>query len=247
MNALDNGVTNGFDWYRVFGGRQDYVTYSLQGREVTIELDNDFVTPTTALDALWQYNWRSFLGYAENALCGVHGTVTNDNDGIPVKAMIFINGHDQDSSQVFSDSLTGNFTRLIAPGVWTFNITARGYYPATVSNVSVVDGVPTILEIRLIPILNSNDTISTPIIKIYPDPANEFISIIFPDRQIGKVVVRIFDSLGKIVADYQDFANEDTPLVYNVSALASGCYSVMITNDSSGAVDKGRFVVARHF
>ncbi len=161
--------------------------------------------------------------------------------------MIFITGHDKDSSQVFSDSLTGNFTRLIAPGIWTFRVTAQGYYTATITNVSVIDRVPTILVVRLVPIINSSDTISTPIIKIYPDPANEFIRIIFPDRQIGKVNIRIFDSLGRIVADYLDFAYEDTPLVYSVSGLASGCYTVIIINDSSGFVDKGRFVVARHF
>ena len=45
MNYLDNGVTNGYYWYPVNGGRQDYVTYELQGREVTIELDSDYITP----------------------------------------------------------------------------------------------------------------------------------------------------------------------------------------------------------
>ncbi len=61
MEELDNGVTNGFDWYKINGGRQDFVTYELQGREVTIELDYNYVTPVAQLDALWQYNWRSFL------------------------------------------------------------------------------------------------------------------------------------------------------------------------------------------
>ncbi len=45
MDYLDNGVTNGYDWYVVYGGRQDYVTYSLNGREITVELDTNFVTP----------------------------------------------------------------------------------------------------------------------------------------------------------------------------------------------------------
>ncbi len=49
--------------------------------------------------------------------------------------------------------------------------------------------------------------------------------------------------MGKEMADFQDFAYEDTPLVYNVQGLASGWYSVMITNDKSGIVDRGRFVV----
>lgn len=243
MTELDNGVTNGYDWFSINGGRQDFVTSDLQGREVTIELDFNFVTPTTRLDALWQYNWHSLLRYIENALYGIHGRVTDDSDGKPVRAMIYISGHDRDSSQVFSDSLNGNFTRLIAPGIWTLQVSAKGYYSTTVSNVSVVNGMPVNLDIKLVPILNAVDTVTTPVIKIYPDPANEFIRIIFPERQVGKVNVKVFNSMGKEMADYQDFAYGDTPLVYNVQGLASGWYSVMITNDKSGIVDRGRFVV----
>ena len=49
MNDLDNGVTRGAVWYIIYGGRQDYVTYGLQGREVTIELDDQSVTPAAQL------------------------------------------------------------------------------------------------------------------------------------------------------------------------------------------------------
>ncbi len=71
MNFMDNGVTNGFDWYSIFGGRQDFVTWELQGREVTIELHDEYVTPETQLNSIWQYNYRSLLGYLENALYGI--------------------------------------------------------------------------------------------------------------------------------------------------------------------------------
>jgi hypothetical protein len=45
MNFLDNGVTRGALWYIVYGGRQDFMTWELHGREVTIEIDDQFVTP----------------------------------------------------------------------------------------------------------------------------------------------------------------------------------------------------------
>ncbi len=61
MTDLENGITNGADWYIIYGGRQDFVTYELQGREVTIELDDTHVTPAADLNSLWQYNWRSLL------------------------------------------------------------------------------------------------------------------------------------------------------------------------------------------
>jgi hypothetical protein len=103
--------------------------------------------------------------------------------------------------------------------------------------------MPVNLDIKLVPIINAIDTVTTPLIKIYPDPANEFIRIIFPERQVGKVNIKVFNSLGKLMADYQDFANEDTPLVFDVQGLAAGWYSIMITNGFSGIIDRGRFVV----
>ena len=72
MNMLDNGVTRGALWYIVYGGRQDFMTGELHGREVTIEIDDQFVTPAAQLPLLWQYNYRSLLGYLENALYGIH-------------------------------------------------------------------------------------------------------------------------------------------------------------------------------
>ncbi|MDO9340561.1 MAG: M14 family zinc carboxypeptidase, partial [Bacteroidales bacterium] len=53
MNELDNGVTRGAVWYIIYGGRQDFVTYELQGREVAIELDDQYITPAAQLTLLW--------------------------------------------------------------------------------------------------------------------------------------------------------------------------------------------------
>ncbi|MBS1232263.1 MAG: hypothetical protein H6R35_1101, partial [Bacteroidetes bacterium] len=75
MTFMYNGVTNGYEWYQINGGRQDFVTRELQGREVTIELHDDYVTPESQLNSLWQYNYRSLLGYLENALYGIQGYI----------------------------------------------------------------------------------------------------------------------------------------------------------------------------
>ena len=79
MDEFENGIVRGAEWYVVFGGRQDFVTWELQGREVTIELDNNYKTPSDNLETLWQNNYRSLMGYLENALYGIHGKVLDDN------------------------------------------------------------------------------------------------------------------------------------------------------------------------
>jgi hypothetical protein len=55
------GLRESYNWYSIFGGRQDYVTYNLHGREITVELDEDYITPVAELDDLWEYNYRSML------------------------------------------------------------------------------------------------------------------------------------------------------------------------------------------
>ena len=40
FNYLNNGITNGWDWYEVDGGRQDFMNYFKLCRESTIELSN---------------------------------------------------------------------------------------------------------------------------------------------------------------------------------------------------------------
>lgn len=61
MSDLDNGVTNGYAWYAVAGGRQDYMTYFMHGREVTIELCHTKLTTASQLPTYWNYNKASLL------------------------------------------------------------------------------------------------------------------------------------------------------------------------------------------
>ena len=89
MSDLDDGVTRGAVWYVVYGGRQDFVTQELHGREVTIELDDQHITPASQLPVLWENNWRSLLGYLENALYGIHGMVFDSQSYTPVACKSF--------------------------------------------------------------------------------------------------------------------------------------------------------------
>ena len=50
MTKLDNGITDGYDWFEVHGGRQDYMTYYQGGREVTIELIDKYLVNGSELD-----------------------------------------------------------------------------------------------------------------------------------------------------------------------------------------------------
>ncbi|MFH0841035.1 MAG: M14 family zinc carboxypeptidase [Bacteroidota bacterium] len=246
MDFKNSGITNGFDWYYVYGGRQDYITWEKQGREVTIEIHDTYVTPASQLNSLWQYNWRSLLGYLENALYGIHGIVKNKVTGEPLEARVFIAGHDKDSSHVYSGKSDGTFVRLLAPGIWDLTFTAWGCLPAVVEDVVVTEGVKTEISVELQPILNPVDTSATPTPLLYPNPSSQSLRVVLPGRQTGDISVQIYNSLGYKLADYERKTSEGYPLIIDVSRFPEGIYTLVLTNIATHFTDKSRFVVVRN-
>jgi hypothetical protein len=244
MNDLLNGVTQGFDWYPVYGGRQDFVTWELQGREVTIELNDPKDIPPSQLPVLWEYNYRSLIKYLENALYGIHGKVENVKDLKPVPAKVFIKGHDADSSHVYSDTITGSFVRLISPGTWDLSFSATGFRDTTI-NVVVVQEERTDLLVRMTPDINPIDTIAPSSAILYPNPASSEIWALLAARMEGKLNIRIFDTSGRLFADYEDAAHKGLPLKIDLKRFSPGTYTIVMTNLQNAFMAKGRFIVSR--
>ncbi|NJK95817.1 MAG: hypothetical protein HC905_13715 [Bacteroidales bacterium] len=72
-NGFDRGIVNGFQWYRITGGRQDYFTYFAGGREITLELSNENMPGLAEVSSYWDYNRLSLLRFIEQSLFGVKG------------------------------------------------------------------------------------------------------------------------------------------------------------------------------
>ena len=227
MNGYSNGVVRGAVWYILYGGRQDFVTYELQGREVTIELDITKETPTAQLPLLWDYNYRSFLGYLENAFYGIHGKVIDNDTDQPVEAKIYIAGHDKDSSHVYSDSLNGSFVRMLSPGTWDFTISAEGYETEMVSGIVLDEMEQKYITVKLM----GSSGIDHPHesdIRIWPVPAGDHL-FISTDRFIGnKIKIRISNQSGMPVYDIADVFIDEDQLVIDISHLPPGFYIISL-------------------
>jgi hypothetical protein len=245
MNDLDNGVTRGAVWYIVYGGRQDFITWELQGREVTIELDNQFITPPPQLPLLWQNNYHSLLGYLENAINGIHGIVLDSRSSAPVPAKIFIAGHDKDSSQVYADTLKGTFVRFLSPGSWNIIFSANGYRDTIINNIIVYSGQRTDITVKLTQLTNNIDTTVQPVTDIYPNPAVSEVRANLPDIFTGPVNVQLFDQAGRMLKNYNTEFSKGTPLIIDIGFLSAGTYTVVFTNKSSQAKVRGRIVVIK--
>ncbi len=205
MSGFNNGITNGYAWYYVGGGRQDYHTYFRRGRECTIEISNTKLLPPAQLPAHWNYNYKSFLNYIQEVLYGVTGTVKDSVTNLPVKAKVTIAGHDLDSSEVYSDSLFGKYYRLIYGGTYNLTFSAPGYYTETVPNVYVKNDSTTIRNVLLNPIVQgiTNGNTAPSEYKLYQNYPNPFNPVTFINYELpitGFVKLVIYDVLGKEIA-----------------------------------------------
>jgi hypothetical protein len=244
MSDMDDGVTRGSVWYVVYGGRQDFVTQELHGREVTIELDYTHITPASQLPILWENNWRSLLGYLENALYGIYGTILDSQSYAPVGAKVFIQGHDKDSSQVYSDPLTGSFVRMLSSGTWPITFSARGYRDTTVS-VLVYPGQKTEITLYMKRGTTPPDTTMNEQPSLYPNPASSVINAVLPEAVLGNVNVVIFSNTGALMAAYDTEVFTGVPLIINLERFPPGTYQAAFTNNKNKTSARGRFVVIK--
>lgn len=242
MTDESNGVTRGAEWYVVYGGRQDYVTWELQGREVTIELDNVKITPAAQLGLLWLYNRSALLGYLENATFGIHGLVRDSVTNKPLRARVYIAGHDKDSSHVYSDTPDGAFTRMIYPGSYNLTFSAEGYKDKVVNDVTVFEKQVTELIVDMEPnVSHIENLISEPPV-IYPNPVNGELNVLLPKGFAGSVNVQIISLTGLVSTEFDMYYKEGDHVSLDLSRLPSGSYIVIFTNNTTGYKSKGKFI-----
>ncbi len=146
---LNNGITNGYAWYSITGGKQDYMNYFRNCREFTLELTSAKRLPEAQLPSRWEYNYRSFLNYLEQALFGIRGVVTNGETNAPIRATVSILNHDQDNSYVYSALPNGNYHRLLKAGTYDLQFSALGYHTRTFENIVVNDREATVFDVQL--------------------------------------------------------------------------------------------------
>jgi hypothetical protein len=147
MTDLDNGITNGFDWFQVTGGHQDYMVYFHGSREVTVELFGKYLVNGNELDHIWQANQRALVGYIETALTGIRGIVT-DQYGQPLAASVKVLEYPSVGAEISTDPDVGDYHRMLLPGTYHLRVESPGY-AAREQTVTVHTGVATRLDMVL--------------------------------------------------------------------------------------------------
>lgn len=251
--GFPNGITNGCAWYVIYGGRQDWIYWWHGGRETTIELTNEYVPPGSVLPQKWLNNRESFLAYMEEALKGVRGIVRDASTGKPLAAEVRV--ATVPGVPVYSDSVVGDYHRMLLPGAYTLIVSAPGFVSDTLEGVVVTDGAATRLDVALQPIRDgvarAQDLQPAGLVldQNFPNPFNPATVIRYHippdahgDRARRHTTLEVFDPLGRRVATLVDM--QHAPGTYTVtfdgSTLASGVYFYRL---SSGPTSLTRTMV----
>jgi carboxypeptidase D len=144
--SFTNGICNGAQWYCIYGGMQDWNYVWPRCFDTTIELDDQKIPLASRLPSLWTENMTSMLAYAEWALCGVRGIVTDDFSGQPVAAMVTVSNTGQ---AVFTDPAVGDYHRMLLTGTYTLTFSADNYDPETIADIEVTTGAATRVDVGL--------------------------------------------------------------------------------------------------
>ncbi len=151
MTPFENGITNGWAWYEVDGGRQDFMNYYLHSRELTIEISNQKTPPGNLLPYYWDTNKVALMNFMKQAQYGIKGLVTDADTGESVKASVYISSKDHLNTWVETELPIGDYYRPIKGGTYQITYAASCYESQTVS-VSVSDLNSTTRNISLVPL-----------------------------------------------------------------------------------------------
>ncbi|XP_012674015.2 carboxypeptidase M [Clupea harengus] len=120
-----HGITNGYQWYALPGGMQDYNYVWQQCLEITLELSCCKFPPERELPGFWEANRPALLAYMQQVHLGVKGQVL-DADGNPVQnALVEVEG--RINLCPFRSGPYGEYYRLLLPGNYTFKVTFPGH------------------------------------------------------------------------------------------------------------------------
>jgi hypothetical protein len=235
MSDFDDGITNGYAWYSISGGRQDFMNYFHQAREFTLEISDIKLPDPGQLPAYWNYNYRSMLNYIEQSAFGLRGTVKDSVTGWPIRAEVYAVLHELDSSWVYTALPIGNYHRLLYAGTYSVKYSAPGYQTKVINNVNIINRQATVLDVKLVPdgVGGIDNYLVNNMIGIYPNPLlNNYL---FFNSKLKITRATVYDLQGKILAGYN--IENDTYKI-NLQGIGSGIYFVRFDTEKGIGMKK---------
>lgn len=146
---FSNGISNGADWYVIYGGMQDWNYVWMGTNEVTIELSDISWPSASSLPDFWEDNREAMINYIETINWGIQGIVSDSFTVEPLPAIVEVEGINH---KIYCDPNNGDYYRQLLPGIYKLRFSAPDYRPKEVDSVYVFQGNPTILNVQLVPV-----------------------------------------------------------------------------------------------
>lgn len=120
--TFENGITNGAEWYVLYGGMQDYNYLWTNCFEITLEIGCQKFPLESTLPKYWDENRVSLMEFMKEVLKGVKGFIKDSNNNPVANATINVEGINHEVKSA-SD---GDYWRLLLPGNHTLTFQKRG-------------------------------------------------------------------------------------------------------------------------
>lgn len=121
-----DGITNGAQWYVLYGGIQDWVYLHTSCLSTTMELGCMKYPHAKELPQYWSYNKKALIKYMLEIHRGIYGIVTDQNGSALSNATIHIKGIEHD---VYS-AANGDYWRILLPGEYFVSVSKESYRTA---------------------------------------------------------------------------------------------------------------------
>ncbi|MCR5455532.1 MAG: DUF2817 domain-containing protein [Bacteroidales bacterium] len=226
MKSVNNeGYVFGSEWYKVVGGRQDWMLFSERCREITIELSRVKLLSNDQLDDYWQRNRDALLMYISNALQGIRGRV-EDVAGNPIEAHIYLDGHDANYSSIYCDQKGVYVRPTLADQTYNVCAVAEGFATEcktvnTLKNELVTLDFMMTEGISEYTATSEHAALQAPVVSLVDGNIS-----IQSARKIDRVIIS--DIVGRQIASHEPKANAFVCPAYN---FTDGTYVIIIYSD----------------
>ncbi|MBI4722836.1 MAG: hypothetical protein HY769_07580 [Candidatus Stahlbacteria bacterium] len=232
------------------GSARDWF-YGTQGTiSFTAEVCTCCILLGEAVDGLCQRNLVGAYFLLDRALgSGITGQIIDSLAGTPIEAEVrILEAYNDKISPRLSEPLFGRYHRILAPGVYTVEVSKSGYDTVKIDSVIVDSGAPTILNIKLLYVgveesANPKSQIPNPKLEIYPNPFSFSTTITIPNssRECGvpkkagqsPILLEVYDLTGRLVKSfllnpYPVSLGTGLTTILDVSDLEMGSYFIKL-------------------
>ncbi|XP_007463617.1 PREDICTED: carboxypeptidase M [Lipotes vexillifer] len=121
------GIVNGYFWYPLKGGMQDYNYIWAQCFEITLELSCCKYPRKEKLPSFWNENKDSLIDYIKQVHIGVKGQIFDQN-GTPLPN-VTVEVQDRKHVCPYRTNKFGEYYLLLLPGFYVIEVTVPGHNP----------------------------------------------------------------------------------------------------------------------